>query len=233
MLRPADQEAVPAHRREWLLPLIFKVVVAGLVLAGAFAVYSQIGTDDRVKRRLAQRITLINQPPPRKIESKPPEQEIKEEVQIEKLEVQAPQQANAPADNALGVDAEGDAGGDSFGLAAKKGGRDIIMLGSNTADKPAAQRVDFTFYTGALEQQLQSEMTKRDKIRRGNYRVQLKLWIAGDGAIQRFQLLDSTGDQGVDQEIRLAMADLPRLRQPPPPDMPQPVRIRLSSREAP
>jgi protein TonB len=226
-------EASAVHRREWLLPLIFKLIVVALILAGAYAVYSQIGTDDRVKKRLAQRISIINQPPPRKIEQKPPEQEVKEEVNIEKVEVQQAQQANAPADNALGVDAEGDVGGDSFGLAAKKGGRDIIMLGTQKEDKPAAPaRLDFTFYTGALQQQLQSEFARRDKIRRGNYRVELKLWIARDGTIQRFQLLDSSGSEEMDREIQLAMADVPRLRQAPPPDMPQPVHIRLTSREA-
>jgi protein TonB len=212
---------------------VFKLGVVTLVLAGAWAVYSQIGTDDRVKKRLAQRITLVNQPPPRKIEQKPPEQEIKEEVQLEKLEVQAPQQANAPADNTLGVDEEGGAGGDSFGLAAKKGGRDIIMLGTQKEDRPgAAARLDFTFYTGALQQQLQAEFARHDKIRRGNYRVELKLWIERDGAIRRFQLLGSSGSQEMDREIQLALADLPRLRQAPPADMPQPVHIRLTSREA-
>jgi protein TonB len=229
----AELEAGAPHRREWLWPLVFKLGVLALVLAGAWTVYSQIGTDDRVKRRLTQRITIVNQPPPRKIEQKPPEQEIKEEVQLEKLEVQAPQQANAPADNALGVDEEGGAGGDSFGLAAKKGGRDIIMLGTQKDDKPAATaRLDFTFYTGVLQQQLQAEFGRRDKIRHGNYQVELKLWIERDGAIRRFQLLGSSGSEEMDREIQLAMADLPRVRQAPPADMPQPVHIRLTSREA-
>jgi protein TonB len=232
MMLDIGHESAGSQRREWLLPFAFKLVVVMLVLAGAYAVYSQIGTDDRVKKRLAQRITIINQPPPRKIEEKPPEQEVQPEVPAEKLEVQTAEQADVPADSALGLDAEGDAGGDAFGLAAKKGGRDIIMLGSNTQDQTAARRIDFTFYTGVLQQQLQSEITKREKIRRGNYRVELKLWIGDDGAIQRFELLDSTGDAAVDREIRLAMADLPRLRQPPPSDMPQPVRIRLTAREA-
>jgi TonB family protein len=105
------------------------------------------------------------------------------------------------------------------------------MLGDRKEDKPAATRVDFTLYTGSLQQQLQSEIARRDKIRRGNYRVELKLWIARDGALQRYQLLDSTGNAEIDREIQLAMADLPRLRQPPP-EMPQPVHIRLTSRES-
>jgi protein TonB len=222
----------PAHEREWLLPLIFKLVVVALVLAGAWTVYSQIGTDERVKKRLAQRISIINQPPPRKIEPKPPEPELKEEVNVEKVEVQQAQQANAPADNSLGVNEEGGAGGDSFGLVGKKGGRDIILLGEKKEDKPtAAARADFGLYTGVLQRQLQNELNKHEKIRHGSYRVELKLWIARDGEIQRFQLLDSTGSAEMDQAIQVAMEDLPRLREPPPPDMPQPVRIRLTSRE--
>jgi TonB family protein len=224
-------EPAGAPRREWLWPLVFKLVVVALVLAGAWAVYSQIGTDDRVKRRLAQRISIINQPPPRKIEQKPQEPEVKEEVNVEKVEVQRARQANAPADNSLGVDEEGGAGGDSFGLAAKRGGRDIILLGTQKEDKAAAPaRADFSFYTGVLQHQLQGELNKQDKIRHGNYRVELKLWIAHDGEIERFQLVDSTGSAEMDQAIQLAMADLPPLREPPP-DMPQPVHIRLTSRE--
>jgi len=227
----ADQNGTP-HHREWLFPSIVKLAVVALVLAGAWTVYSQIGTDDRIKKRLAQRINITSQPPPRKIEPKPPEQELKDDIHLEKVEVQAPQQANAPADNTLGVDEEGGAGEDSFGLAAKKGGRDIIMLGNQTEDKPAAARIDFTFYMGTLQHQLQDEMNKKDRIRHGSYRVELKLWIARDGAIDRFELLGSTGDAATDEAIQLAMADIPRLRQPPPPDMPQPIRIRLTSREA-
>lgn len=226
------EEPLGGNRREWLLPALFRLAVVAIVLLGAWAVYSQIGTDDRVKKRLAQRINIINQPPPpKKIEEKPPEQEIKEEINVEKVEVKEAQQANAPADNALGVDEEGGAGGDSFGLAAKKGGRDIIMLGEQKEERRPASRLDFTLYTGLLQRQIEAELNRQDSIRHGNYRVELKLWIASDGTIQRFQLLNSTGADAMDQAIQLAMADLGRLREPPPADMPQPVRIRLTSRE--
>jgi protein TonB len=231
MLGVAHEAGTPRDR-EWLWPLILKSVVGALVLAGAWAIYSVISTEDRLTKHSTQRISIINQAPPRKIEQKPPEQEVKEEVSLEKVEVQAAQQANAPVDNTLGVDEEGGAGSDAFGLAGKKGGRDIITLGNQTQGNAApAARPDFTYYSGVLQQQLQTEIAKHEKIRRGNYRVDLKLWIARDGAVERFQLLDSTGNTELDHEIQGAMADLRRLRQPPP-EMPQPVHIRLTSREA-
>lgn len=232
-MRGAAHTARADRHREWLLPTIIKLSVAALVLAGAWGVYRQIGTDDRIHKRLSQRISIVSQPPARKVEPKPPEQEAKEEVPLERLELKAPQQANAPVDDALGVDEEGAAGGDAFGLAAKKGGRDIILLGNQTNDRPAGEvRINFAMYTGSIQQQLQSEFNKNDKLRRGSYRVQLKLWIARDGGIERFELLDSTGVPELDRTIELALGELPRLDRPPPPEMPQPVRIRLTSREA-
>jgi len=226
-----EHEAGGPHHREWLVPTVLKLAVAALILAGAWAVYTQIGTDDRVKKRMAERITIINQPTPRKPEQRPEEQEVvKEEVRIEQLVTARPQQANAPEDNRLGVDEAGGASGDSFGLAAKKGGLDITMLGSN--DKAGAGFTGFSAYAGVLQQHLQSELSRHERIRRGAYQVKLKLWIADDGLIRRHQMLGSTGDAALDQDIELALDNLPAIHPPPSADIPQPVLILLRVREA-
>lgn len=230
-LRHDDEDGGGSHRRELIGPLLVKGVVVLLLALGGWAIYSQIGSGDSARQRFAQRVTIINQPP-RKIE-KPPEPEVKlEEIKVPKVEIarDTPQQTEA-ADQRLGVAEEGGAGGDAFGLAAKPAGRDIITLGNDQAKDGATGRLGYAFYTSYLQQQLQNEIAKRDRLRKGSYRVVLKLWIDDRGRVDRFEIVDSSGSQEMDQAIELAMTELPRLSQPPPTDMPQPVRVRMTSRE--
>jgi protein TonB len=67
-------------------------------------------------------------------------------------------------------------------------------------------------------------------MRKQRYSVRMHLWIEHDGRIKRFELLDTTGDAGMDTLLRTSLASLDRIRERPPEDLPQPVRIRVTSR---
>src|SRR5262245_7818543 len=93
------------------------------------------------KRQTAQVVKLIRPPPP------PPEQPPPPPPPEEKIEEPLPQetpQDSPPEDSApaeqLGLDAEGVAGSDGFGLAARKGGRELGLGGAV-----------FGWYTGRLK----------------------------------------------------------------------------------
>jgi TonB family protein len=69
------------------------------------------------------------------------------------------------------------------------------------------------------------------RLRGGGYRAVVRIWLGGDGRVQKVDLAGSTGDADLDGNIRNALAGI-TLTQPPPQDMPQPVRLRISSRGA-
>ena len=58
----------------------------------------------------------------------------------------------------------------------------------------------------------------------------LKLWIAGSGRIDRVELSNTTGNGDLDKRLRVMVAGMVgKVREPPPQEMPQPVRLGVRS----
>lgn len=182
-------------------------------------------------KKLLQQITMIQPPPPPPPDQKTPEPEIKEEKLEEAVPEpeQEPEPAPEKADEApaetLGLDAEGSAGSDGFGLEGRKGGRSILG-GSNGSM--------ILWYGGQIKRQVEDGLQNllADSPAAGSeYAVTLEIWVGEDGRITRSELTDGSGKAEVDQAIRRA---LPKLRgsvgKSPPQSMPQPIRMRLTSR---
>jgi len=169
-------------------------------------------------------------PPPPPPEQKPPEPEMKEEVKVpepEKPPDAAKEEAPPPGEQ-LGLDANASGSGDAFGLAARKGGTDITKLGGGSGIGQSQK----AWFAGLVQSHLQAQLSREDKLRRSNYRIQLRLWFTSDGRIERFELVDSTGNKELDEQIRLSLNRMAPLAQPPPAGLPQPVKLRLISRGA-
>jgi TonB family protein len=73
---------------------------------------------------------------------------------------------------------------------------------------------------------------QNERLRQVNYRAAVAVWFNPDGSVARFQLFDSSDNLEVDRELSSAMSAMPRLHQPPPNDLPQPVKLRITSRGA-
>lgn len=172
-----------------------------------------------------QQITLIAPPPPPPPppQEKPPEPEVKEEVKLEDPEPveDLPEEASdePPAGENLGVDAEGGAGGDGFGLIGRKGGRGLLSGGD-----------PFVMYASRLQERIEDSLTGDADVRRKAYSVVARIWVDGRGRIERAELDGSTGDRDMDAALERSLNALPPLAAAPPPDMPQPIRLRISSR---
>ncbi len=204
--------------------LIGTLVVIALALIFFFFVRGMMEEGPHQVKKTVHKIALIKPPPPPKIEEKPPEPEIEEE----KVEIDEPEAVEEEIDNVtedlpngdLGLDAEGGAGTDAFGLRAKKGGRDLIGSGSG----------GFRRYANRLKSVIEDSLSENDKVRSRRYSVVVKIWIDGVGTVDRLELVNSTGDSAVDDSLRLALNEMSSIGEPPPEDMPQPVRLRISSR---
>ncbi|MGE0486286.1 MAG: TonB C-terminal domain-containing protein [Gammaproteobacteria bacterium] len=160
-------------------------------------------------------------PPPPPLEEPPPEPEV-QEVDVPEPEPE-PMDDVAEADEAppgeeLGLDAEGVAGADGFGLKAKKGGRGL--LGGDP----------HKWYAGLVQRDLQSALSNIDAIRQGRYTIVLEIWVAPDGTIENSELVRGSGDAGIDSALTAALDGGMRMSKSPPDDLPQPIRLRISSR---
>lgn len=201
--------------------LFLLLVVGGMVMA-----IKNFMTTDPDKKPRVQQISLIKPPEP-KPEEKPPEPEqkppeVKEEVKLDEPPPE-PQAADAPPPGAdLGVDAKGDGGGDQFGLVGKPGGRELTTIGGNGSR--------FGGYLGGLQQHIRDALNRNEKVRSGEYKITVNLWIAASGSVDRFELVGSSGNAEVDAAMKRVLAGIKSLQEAPPEDMPQPVRLRISSR---
>jgi protein TonB len=228
-----DEDGLRARKRPkagmWVARIGVGVTLTAFVGVVAWGAYSLLSEKKTSKKQVVQ-ISLLPPPPPPPPpppEVKPPEPEVKEEVKVSEPEPQQAEEA-PPAGEQLGLDAEGSGPGDGFGLAAKKGGRDITTLGGDAT----VDRAKFAWFTGQVQRFLQEQFQKNDKLRKADYRVVVRVWFARDGKLERFELVDSSGNTEIDQNLKVAMSDLPRMRQSPPADMPQPVKLRVTSRGA-
>jgi protein TonB len=85
-------------------------------------------------------------------------------------------------------------------------------------------------FSGQVQKAIQQALYTDDEIRRHEYSVMLRIWVAFDGSIERAELAGSTGNNAVDDRIENAITALPRLSAAPPPDMPMPIRLRITAR---
>lgn len=207
-----------AARRYGPLALIGVGVVAVVALMGWF-VLSAMGEPVQSNRKNIQQVQIIRPPPPPDVPPPPPE--VKEEVVVPEPEEPPQAESNDPPPGDLGLDANGVAGGDAFGLLARKGGRDLI--GSSDGDR-------FGWYGNVIRNDLLSRLAEIRDIRRDRYSIVVRLWLGPDGRVERFSLATSTGNKDLDQDLTAAIQSLGRVSEQPPEGMPQPIRLRIVSR---
>jgi protein TonB len=130
-----------------------------------------------------------------------------------------PDNTPAPAPN-LGLDADGSAGGDAFGLAARRGGTDIAGSGGAV----------FAWYTSKLKDEVSDRLSSDTKLRGKKYSVGVRIWIESDGRIKDVRVVSGSGSHDLDGAIAADLTALGRLSQSPPLEMPQPVSLQIVSR---
>jgi protein TonB len=197
--------------KTWIGTGLAVVFIAGFVYMVANAIMAPAPT----QQKRIQQIMLVMPPPPPPPVEQPPEPEIEEQVETPP---EQPVEADAPPAQDLGVDSDAAGSGDGFGLVARKGGRDLLDGGP------------FGSYKGLLAADIKAALDADRRVRAQSYNLTLELWIGRDGRIERVELGGTTGDRAVDKNLRQALADIGRVREAPPLEMPQPVRLRVTSR---
>jgi protein TonB len=214
-----EKDPEESRSRKWL-PIIGAAVLVMVLSGAAVALIGMMSGTAAPQQPLVQQISIVLPPPP------PPPPEIKE-PEPEEVEIDEPEpepladdtSQEAPGDE-LGLDAEGVAGGDAFGLLAKKGGRGLVGDGD-----------PYAWYAGVLQRDLQTALSGDDTIRSlGEYAVVVSIRLSPDGYIQDSRLLSGSNNPQLDAALRQALSAGVRISREPPEDLPQPIRLRISSR---
>ena len=81
-----------------------------------------------------------------------------------------------------------------------------------------------------MQKDLQSALSAIDSVRKGRYTVILNIWVSQDGLVKDSELVRGSGDASIDEALTTALAAGLRLSREPPADMPQPIKLRITSR---
>lgn len=211
-------EETRTDRRNLALMVLAAIAVIAIV---GFGIRSLLSGHGAVKK--PPKITLIPTtppppPPPPKEEKKPEPPKEQKEVKIEPVE-----KKEQPPDNPE-LKMEGKAGdGPSAFASGKVTSEDLSRLGAGGG----GLLNPFNSYATSIRAELQRFLDRRSDLKRRRYRIEVRLWVADDGRLKRYELLGSTNDVDTDDAIRSALAKLPAFSEPPPPKMPQPIRLRI------
>lgn len=218
----------PARGRPWIKNVALGLGIVVLMVAVVMLLMKFL-SGPSTKKTGVQQIALIKQPPPPppKPPEKPPEPpKIKEEVKIDQPKDEPkPDEPKAAdekpsSDKPLGVDAEGGAGSDGFGLAGNKGGRDFLGTGGGGGG---------AYYSGLLQRQFFEALSRNRKVLKEEFRVVVKVWLGDDGRVQKADIVTGSGNTQVDDLIQLTLLDMSPLKDVPPSSM-RPMQLRLSNR---
>ncbi len=193
-----------------------------LIVSFVWFVHTMMAGKTAKPARQVQVVQIIRPPPPPPPDQPPPPPPEKTEQALPKDEPEpAPDNTPAPADQPLGVDAEGAAGGDAFGLAARRGGSDLL---GGTGSAP------FAWYQNRITDAIREHLSSIACAKSAKGSLSFHLLMEADGRFKQVQLATTTGNQKVDQCIETALSSMPKMTDPLPPGMPEQVNIKIVAR---
>jgi len=225
-MKPAPKHK--AARKTRYLPLLIGLCL-GMPLLGLTLTALFFKAEPSKHKTVTQISLVAPPPPPPKPEEPPPEPpKMKEEVNLDQAKpVDAPKaSAEQPAAGPLGIDAQGSGPGDSFGLVGRPGGRDI------TVGEIGGNRLGFTAFGSSTARHIAQELARDPKLKATAYQIEVRVWLSKDGHFEREEIVRGTGDRELDALIRAGLSQLTSVQQPIPQNLPQPLRIRVTSSDA-
>lgn len=194
---------------------------------------------EKPKKRGVQEITLQKPPPPppppKTPPPPPPPKMEQEKIDVPKQEAEPDKPADAPPPGPdLAVDAAGSGSGDGFGLVGKPGGTDLIAAGIGGSGSGGGGD-KFAWYSALVKERIQDaieEAARRDKKLRaaGDIQRTVNVWVGAGGDISRVELVGASDRPELDQTLRQVLRNVPAVREGAPGDMPQPIRLRITTR---
>jgi protein TonB len=232
-----QQKRKTSAQSAWVTTTIVVTVLMGLAGGLVYLVSTDKGGGQ--KKVFIARVDLVKpdaspkEPPPPK--EKPLEQEAKKTEPI-----MAPQSINqapgpkgdskGPAEGPLGLEGDGGAGSDGFGLAGRgKGGRDITSIGGGGASGGGGNDMNTFFRKNAwYNHRVQDEIDKGVRrylnenggIPKGKMEALVKIGMDEGGSVSEHRILRSSGNNSMDDAIKRYLRQA-KISEPPPRDIPK------------
>ncbi|MDP2904654.1 MAG: TonB C-terminal domain-containing protein [Methylovulum sp.] len=207
------------------LPLIMGAMILIAAIAVIIHLISTMENKPAKKERKVQMISLTKPPPPPppppKVEKVPGPEAEKLQEEVEQAPEEMPDVADEAPSGDLGLDAEGSAGSDGFGLAAHKGGKGL--LGGGGGDP-------YAWYGTIIKNDILEILSEQEELRSKGYTAIVKVWVGSDGSISRFELARGSNDAEIDDLLNRLLSKYRKVKEPLPPGMEQPIKLKITSR---
>lgn len=217
-----QQQSAPrdsSSKRKWLkyLPMAIGALIIIVAIVAALLLKQFFHVDKSDTKKQIQQITIISPPPP---PPPPPQEEIKqpeveEEIPQDQPEEAAPDNdAEAPAGEDLGVDADGTAGGDGFGLVGKKGGHGLLGGGG---------------YEQSVRQEINEAILESPRLKHMEYIAVINLKLSDSGEFEKFDIEIVSGDKEAKALLDEVLRKKHRMTKPRPLEAASLVKLRIKS----
>lgn len=208
---------------------VWLVVGVMVFLALAYGVYSLISSKPGPKKPPVTTVKLLpdTPPPPPPPPKEPPKEQPKEEPK--EIKVEQPKPIDAPPEP-QNLKMEGDAGDAPSAFGAGKvssdynGGDVGVKIGGSKGLSA------YAFYTNKIKSSIEEAIATEKDLEKEQYKLVVELWLAKDGRVEKIELINGTGDGKKDALLQKALQTLKRISEPPPDDMPQPVKLRITAK---
>jgi TonB family protein len=199
------------------------IVILVFCLLGGVLFYLVSNDKGNGKKTYISKIELVrpnlpDKPPPPPKEKMPEPEAPKQHAMIAPQDMGPQQPAGPKGDNKpvsegpLGVEGEGGAGSDGFGLVGRgKGGRDVITLGSGYGrggggvDQAGLAR-KYGWYTRIVGDELNKLVRKRLEesggMPKGAVEVEVRIELDEEGTITGYRIIRSSGNQAMDEALK-------------------------------
>ena len=210
----------------WMQRVAIAMAALLLVLGAAWLVKNLMSGNASVRKPVTTIKIMPDTPPPPPPPKEPPKEQPKEQPKEIKMEPPKPQETPQPPAEALKM--EGAAGDGPSPFAAGAVNNDYTGQKIGGGKGMAA----YAWYTDQIKTGIEEALAAQKELAKAQYRVNVHIWLARDGRVERAELKGSSGDPATDKLISKALAALAALSEAPPEDMPQPVKLRITSKSA-
>lgn len=222
-----DDEEESAGAKTWLVRMAL-VLVGLLVLAAIGYALKGLMAGGEPQKKTITKISLKDLPPPPP--PPPPKEQPKEQPKDAPKEIkEQPQPKPVEAPPAEQLKMEGAAGDGPSPFAAGAVNNEYKGGEVKTIGKPNGSQ--FAWYAGIVKSQIEDALAKDKKLTEGQYKLQVSVWLKPDGRVDKVEWVKSNAGDDIEALIKAALTDMPAMREPPPADMPQPIRLRITARK--
>ena len=206
-----------------------------VLAAAAYEVFQLVNGETDTKKRVVEvvQLKLIPPPPPPKVEPPPePPKIVEQKIQppVDKPDDKPKEvKQEQPPPGPLALDAKGGPGSDAFGLGGKPGGSDYVGTGNGAIGGDGTGGARWNHYASMVAEQIQKRLHEDQVLDVGKFRAAVKIWLTSAGKVQKVEMLNSTGDNDIDARIRESISGMPAMPEAPSPEMPQPLKVRMTA----